>query len=74
MFDWFLTNGLNLEDVTIKQKFECNKSEWLRPFIAFNGMKRVEAKANKIKFDGVFFKLMNSAFYGKTNEIDKMWS
>ena len=68
MLDWYLDHGLKLEDVTIKQKLEYNKSEWLKPYIELNIQKRKEAKAKGDKFGDVFFKLMNNAFYGKTIE------
>ena len=64
MLDWYLDHGLKLEDITIKQKLEYNKSEWLKPYIEFNIQKRKEAKAKGDKFGDVFFKLMNNAFYG----------
>ena len=47
---------------------EYSKSEWLKPYIEFNIQERKEAKAWGVKFDDVFFKLMNNAFYGKTIE------
>ena len=65
MLDWYLVSGLKLEDITIKQKLEYNKSEWLKPYIEFNIQKRKEAKAKCDKFGDVFFKLKNNAFYGK---------
>ena len=69
MLDWFLDNGFRLEDVTIQQKLEYSKSEWLKPYIEFSNQKRQEAKAMVDKFGDVFFKLMNNAFYGKTIDI-----
>ena len=68
MLDWYLDHGLKLEDITIKQKLEYSKSEWLKPYIEFNNKKRKEAKANGDKFGDVFIKLMSNAFYGKTIE------
>ena len=68
MLDWYLASGLKLEDITIKQKLEYSKSEWLKPYIEFNIQKRKETKAKGDKFGDVFFKLMNNAFYGKTIE------
>ena len=68
MLNWCLASGLKLEDITIKQKLEYSKSEWLKPYIEFNIQKRKEAKAKCDKFGDVFFKLMNNAFYGKTIE------
>ena len=68
MLDWYLASGLKLEDITIKQKVEYSKSEWLKPYIEFNIQKRKEAKAKGDKFGDLFFKLMNNAFYGKTIE------
>ena len=57
---------MKLEDITIKQKLEYSKRQWLKPYIEFNIRKRKEAKGDK--FGDVFFKLMNNAFYGKTIE------
>ena len=68
MLDWYLDHGLKLEDITIKQKLEYSKREWLKPYIEFNIRKRKEAKAEGDNFGDVFFKLMNNAFYGKTIE------
>ena len=68
MLDWYLASGLKLEDITIKQKLEYSKSEWLKTYIQFKIKKRKEAKAKGDKIGDVFFKLMNSAFYGKTKE------
>ena len=69
MLDWYLASGLKLEDITIKQKLEYSKSEWLKPYIEFKIKKRKEAKSEGDKFGDVFFKLMNNAFYGKKIEI-----
>ena len=66
MLDSYLDHGLKLEDITIKQKLEYSKREWLKPYIEFNIRKRKEAKSDKL--GDVFFKLMNNAFYGKTIE------
>ena len=68
MLDWYLDHGLKLEDITIKQKLEYSKRQWLKPYIELNIRKRKEAKAKGDKFGDVFFKLMNNAFYGKTIE------
>ena len=68
MLGWYLSKGLRLEDVTIKQKLEYIKSEWFKPYIEFIIQQRKEAKAKGGKFGDVFFKLMNNAFYGKTIE------
>ena len=68
MLVWYLASGLKLEDITIKQKLEYSKSEWLKPYIEFNIKKIKEAKAKGDKFGDVFFKLRNNAFYGKTIE------
>ena len=68
MSDWYLDHGLKLEDITIEQKFEYSKSEWLKLYIEFNIIKRKEANAGGDKFGDVFFKLMNNAFFGKTIE------
>ena len=68
ILDWYLASGLKLEAITIMQKLECSKSDWLKPYIEFNIKKRKEAKAKGDKFGDVFFKLMNNAFYGKTIE------
>ena len=45
MLDWYLDHGLKLEDITIKQKLEYSKREWLKPYIEFTIQKRKEAKA-----------------------------
>ena len=68
MLNWYLSNGFRLENITIKQKLEYSKSEWLKPYIEFNIQKRKEAKAKGDKFGDVFFKLMNNAFYGKATK------
>ena len=68
MLDWYLASGLKLEDITIKQKLEYSKSEWLKPYIELSIQKRKDVKAKGDKFGDVFFKLMNNAFYGKTIE------
>ena len=57
MLDWYLASGLKFEDITIKQKLEFSKSEWLKPYIEFIIQKRKEAKAKCDKFGDVFFKL-----------------
>ena len=51
MLDWYLSNGLRLDDITIKQKMEYSKSEWLKPYIEFNIQKRKEAKARGINLE-----------------------
>ena len=66
ILDWYLNHGLKLEDKTIINKLRYEKSEWLEPHIDFNIQKRIDAKARVNKFGCVFFKLMNSAFKGKT--------
>ena len=33
MLDWYLSNGLRLEVITIKQIMEYSKSECLKPYI-----------------------------------------
>ena len=38
--DWYLSNGLRLEDNTIKQKMEYSKSEWSKPYIELNIQKK----------------------------------
>ena len=68
MIDWYLASGLKLEDITIMQKLDYSKSEWLKPYIEFNIQRRNEDKAKGDKFGDVFFKLMNNAFNGKTIE------
>ena len=45
MLDWYLASGLKLEDITVKQKLEYSKREWLKFYIEFNIQKRKEAKA-----------------------------
>ena len=72
MFDWYLSNGLRLVDITIKHKLEYSKSEWLKPYIEFNIQKRKEAKAKGDKFGDVFFKLKNNACYVElVNDVDR---
>ena len=39
MLYWYLDDGLRLEDVSIKQKLECSKSDWLKPYIKFHILK-----------------------------------
>ena len=68
MLDWYLDHGLKLEDITIKQKLEYSKREWLKTYIEFSIQKRKDVKAKGDKFGDVFFKLINNAFYGKTIE------
>ena len=68
MLDWYLNNGVNLEDITILNKIKYGKSKWLKPYIEFNVKKREEAKANNDKFGEMFYKLMSNSFYGKTLE------
>ena len=68
ILDWYLSNGLKMQDFTITQKMEYGKSEWLKPYNKFNIQKRKKAKDNGDKFGDVFIKLMNNAFYGKTIE------
>ena len=60
---------MKLDDITIKQKLEYSKSEWLKPYIEFNIQKRKEAKAKGDKFGDVFFMLMNNAIYGKQKSM-----
>ena len=62
MLDWYLNNGLRLEDITIKQKMEYGKREWLKPYTEFNIQNRKEAKGKRDKFGNVFFKLIKSSF------------
>ena len=57
MLDYYLSSGLKLQEITIKQKLEYSKSEWLKPYIEFNIQNRKEAKAMGNKFGDVFFKL-----------------
>ena len=47
MLDWCLDNGLRLEDVTIMQKLEYSKSEWLKPYNEFNIQKKAKAKGDE---------------------------
>ena len=55
-----------MENITIKQKLEYSKSEWLKLYIEFNVLKGKESKAKGDDFGDLFFKLMNNAFFGKT--------
>ena len=48
MLDWYLSNGLRLEDNKIKQKMEYNKSEWLKPYFEFNTHKKKNLKLMEI--------------------------
>ena len=64
----YLHNGMKLEDIKIKEKFENSRSELLRTHIDFLIQKRTEAKARGDKIGDVFFKLMSNAFYEKTVE------
>ena len=58
MLDWYLASVLKLEDITVKQKLEYSKIEWLKPYIEFNIQKRKEAKAKGDKFgDNVILQL-----------------
>ena len=41
------------------------QSKWLKPYIEFNTIQRMEAQTD---FEKDFFKLMNNADYGKTCE------
>ena len=68
MLDWYLNNGVKLEDKTILNKIKYEKSKWLKPYIEYNVKKRDEAKANNDKFGEMFYKLMSNSFYGKTLE------
>ena len=36
MLDWYLSNGLSLEDISFKEKLEYSKSECLKPYIELN--------------------------------------
>ena len=53
MLDWYLDKRLKLDDITIKQKLEYSKSEWLKPYIELIIQKRKEAKAKGEKFDDI---------------------
>ena len=68
MLDWYLNNGVKLEDITILNKIKYEKSKWLKPYIEYDVKKRDEAKANNDKFGEMFYKLMSNSFYGKTLE------
>ena len=68
MLDWYLNNGVKLEDITFLKKIKYEKSKWLKPYIEYNVKKRDEAKANNDKFGEMFYKLMSNSFYGKTLE------
>ena len=69
MLYWYLDYGFKLEGITIEQKLEYSKSEWLKPYFEINIHKGKEAKFKGDKFGDVFFKLLKNAFYGKTIEI-----
>ena len=52
----------------IHRVLEFNQSKWLKPYIEFNGQKRIEAEKNK-EIDGkAFFKLLNNAICRKLME------
>ena len=51
MLDWFLSNGLRLDDITIRQKLEYSKSEWLKPYIEFIFRKERKLKLSVINWD-----------------------
>ena len=68
LLDWYLSHGLNLEDITFKQKLVYSRSELLKPYLEFDIQEREEAKANGDICGDLFFKLVNKAFYGKTIE------
>ena len=72
MLDWYLSNGLMLEDISIKEKLEYSKSVWLKSYVEFNIRKRKEAKTNEDEFGAAFFKVWNIAIYGKT--IEKIYN
>ena len=40
MLDWYLSNGLRLEDISIKEKLEYSKSLWLKSYVEFNIQKK----------------------------------
>ena len=42
MLNWYLASDLKLVvgDITFNQKLEYSRSEWLKPYIEFNIMKR----------------------------------
>ena len=68
MLDWYLNNGVKLEDITIVNKIKYEKIKWLKPYIEYNVRKREKAQANNDKFGEIIYKLMSNTFYGKTLE------
>ena len=69
MLDWNSDHGIKLEDITIKNKLQYERSGSPRPSIEFNVQERKEAKAIGDYFGDVFFKLTNDAIYGKKSKM-----
>ena len=62
----YLRLGLKLKK--IHRVLEFNQSKWLKPYIEFNGQKRIEAEKNKDIDGKAFFKLLNNAICRKLME------
>ena len=62
----YLILGLKLRK--IHRILEFNRSQWLKPYVEFNKLKRIEAEKNGDKDGKALYKLMNNAVYGKTIE------
>ena len=59
----------------IHRVLEFDQSQWLKPYVEYNTGKRIEAEKYGNKDGKAFYRLTNSAVYGKTmgnlrNEID----
>ena len=59
----YLRLGLKLKN--IHRVLELNQSQWLKPYIELNTLKRIEAEQNNDKDGKALYKLMNNAIYGE---------
>ena len=62
----YLRLGLKLKK--LHPVLEFNQSQWLKAYVEFSTLKRIEAEKNGEKDGKAFYKLMNIAVYGKTME------